>query len=138
MYRSIIEKLNKWKNSLNRKPLILRGARQVGKTWILEEFGKSFADGFVKIDFDKEPNFAELFENSKDPNAIIQKLSFSFERKITKNTLIIFDEIQACPNALNSLKYFCEDAGEYYITAAGSLLGIALSGGFPVGKFDII
>ena len=138
MKRFIIENLRKWKESKRRKPLILRGARQVGKTWILEEFGKEFADGFVRINFDKEPEYNQFFEKSKDVKRIIQNLSFACSKKITTNTLIIFDEIQACPEALNSLKYFCEDAPEYFICAAGSLLGLTLSEGFPVGKVDFL
>lgn len=138
MKRFIIENLRKWKESKRRKPLILRGARQVGKTWILEEFGKEFADGLVRINFDKEPEYNQFFEKSKDVKRIIQNLSFACSKKITTNTLIIFDEIQACPEALNSLKYFCEDAPEYFICAAGSLLGLTLSEGFPVGKVDFL
>lgn len=138
MRRFIIEDLRKWKESKRRKPLILRGARQVGKTWILEEFGKEFPDGFVRINFDKEPEFSQFFEKSKDVKRIIQNLSFACDKKITTNTLIIFDEIQASPEALNSLKYFCEDAPEYFICAAGSLLGLTLSEGFPAGKVDFL
>ncbi len=138
MRRFIIEDLRKRKESKRRKPLILRGARQVGKTWILEEFGKEFPDGFVRINFDKEPEFSQFFEKSKDVKRIIQNLSFACDKKITTNTLIIFDEIQASPEALNSLKYFCEDAPEYFICAAGSLLGLTLSEGFPVGKVDFL
>lgn len=138
MRRFIIEDLRKWKESKRRKLLILRGARQVGKTWILEEFGKEFPDGFVRINFDKEPEFSQFFEKSKDVKRIIQNLSFACDKKITTNTLIIFDEIQASPEALNSLKYFCEDAPEYFICAAGSLLGLTLSEGFPVSKVDFL
>ena len=138
MERFIIEELRKWKNSKRRKPLILRGARQVGKTWILEKFGKEFEDGFVKIDFFKEPDYSQFFEKSKDVERIIQNLSFAIGKKITKNTLIILDEIQECPHALNTLKYFCEDEPEYYVVSAGSLLGITLSEGFPVGKVDFL
>ncbi len=138
MRRFIIEDLRKWKESKRRKPLILRGARQVGKTWILEEFGKEFPDGFIRIDFDKEPEFSQFFEKSKDVKRIVQNLSFACDKKITTNTLIIFDEIQASPEALNSLKYFYEDAPEYFVCAAGSLLGLTLSEGFPVGKVDFL
>ena len=138
MKRFIIDDLRKWKESKRRKPLILRGARQVGKTWILEEFGKEFVDVFVRINFDKETEYNQFFEKSKDIKRIIQNLSFACSKKITTNTLIIFDEIQACPEALNSLKYFCEDAPEYFICAAGSLLGLTLSEGFPVGKVDFL
>ena len=136
MERFIIEKLRSWKNSNRRKPLILKGARQVGKTYILEEFGKEFIDGYIKINFDKEEGYAQFFEKTKNVDSIIQNLSFASGKKITKNTLIIFDEIQSCPKALNSLKYFCEDAPDYYVVAAGSLLGLSLTDGFPVGKVD--
>lgn len=138
MYRYILEDLKNWKESKRRKPLIVRGARQVGKTWVLEEFGKSFLDGFVRINFDKQPEYNQFFENTKDVYRIIKNLAMATGHKITKNTLLIFDEIQACPNALNTLKYFCEDAPEYYIACAGSLLGLTLSQGFPVGKVDFL
>ena len=138
MKRFIIDDLKKWKDSKHRKPLILRGARQVGKTWILEEFGKEFENGFVTINFDKNPEHAQFFETTKDVRRILQNLAVSTGKKITPQTLVIFDEIQACPAALNSLKYFCEDAPEYYIASAGSLLGITLSDGFPVGKVDFL
>ncbi|NMA60073.1 MAG: AAA family ATPase [Clostridiales bacterium] len=129
MKRFIIENLRAWKEYKRRKPLIIRGARQVGKTWILEEFGKEFADGFVRINFDKEPEYKQFFETTKDVKRIISNLALATGKKITTETLIIFDEIQACPNALNSLKYFCEDAPEYYIASAGSLLGLTLTSG---------
>ena len=138
MKRFIIDDLRKWKDSKHRKPLILRGARQVGKTWILEDFGKEFENGFVTINFDKNPEHAQFFETTKDVRRILQNLAVSTGKKITPQTLVIFDEIQACPAALNSLKYFCEDAPEYYIASAGSLLGITLSDGFPVGKVDFL
>ncbi len=114
------------------------GARQVGKTWILEEFGKSFPDGYVKINFDKQPELHQFFQTTKDVNRIIQNLSFALGQPITKQTLIFFDEIQECEDALNTLKYFCEDAPEYYVVSAGSLLGLMLAKGFPVGKVDFM
>lgn len=138
MQRFILEDLHKWKNSKRRKPLIIRGARQVGKTWVLEEFGKEFADGFIRINFDKQEEYKQFFETTKDVNRIIKNLALASGKKITTDTLIIFDEIQACPNALNTLKYFCEDAPEYYVACAGSLLGLTLSEGFPVGKVDFL
>ena len=138
MERFVLEKLRKWKESKRRKPLILRGARQVGKTWILEKFGEDFSDGFLRINFDKQPEYHQLFESTKDVNRILQNLAMASGRKITTDTLLIFDEIQACPSALNTLKYFCEDAPEYYIACAGSLLGLTLSDGFPVGKVDFL
>jgi predicted AAA+ superfamily ATPase len=130
--------LLKWKESKRRKPLVLLGARQVGKTWILEEFGKSFPDGFVKINFEKEPELHQFFRTTKDVRRIISNLSLAVGRPITEKTLVIFDEIQECEDALNSLKYFCEDAPEYYVASAGSLLGLMLSKGFPVGKVDFL
>lgn len=138
MKRYILDELRSWKVSKRRKPLIIRGARQVGKTWALEEFGKEFADGFLRIDFDKQPEYRQFFETTKDVSRILKNLSFASGKKITTDTLLIFDEIQACPNALNTLKYFCEDAPEYYVACAGSLLGLTLSGGFPVGKVDFL
>lgn len=138
MKRLIMQDLEKWKNSKRRKPLVLRGARQVGKTWVLEEFGKSFSDGYVRFNFDKEPEYAQFFRSTKDVQRILQNLAMASGNRITKDTLIIFDEIQACPEALNSLKYFREDAPEYYVAAAGSLLGLQLSGGFPVGQVDFL
>lgn len=138
MKRYILDDLRKWKNSKRRKPLIIRGARQVGKTWVLKEFGKEFKDGFLYINFDKDIEYKQFFETTKDVNRIIKNLSMASGQKITKDTLIIFDEIQACEEALNSLKYFCEDAPEYYVACAGSLLGLMLAGGFPVGKVDFL
>ena len=138
MKRFVIDDLRKWKSSKHRKPLILRGARQVGKTWILEEFGKEFEGGFVRINFDKNPEYAQFFETTKDVRRILKNLALATGQKIMPETLIIFDEIQASTVALNSLKYFCEDAPEYYVASAGSLLGLTLSDGFPVGKVDFL
>ena len=114
------------------------GARQVGKTWLLEEFGGTYPDGYVKINFDKEPELHQFFQNTKDVGRIVQSLSMAIGRPITPRTLLIFDEIQECPDALNSLKYFFEDAPQYHIASAGSLLGLMLSKGFPVGKVDFL
>lgn len=140
MQRFITEKLIKWKNSKDRKPLILKGARQVGKTYILKEFGKNNYDNVAYFNFDHDDGLAELFLNTKDPKRIIEQLSLANGKKINPNTtLIIFDEIQECSNALNSLKYFCEEASEYHVACAGSLLGIRLSKtSFPVGKVDFL
>ena len=138
MKRLIMNDLIAWKQSKRRKPLVLRGARQVGKSWILEEFGKTFPDGYVKINFDREPEFAQFFQTTKDVRRILQNLSMATGKAITTDTLIIFDEIQACEEALNSLKYFKEDAPEYYVASAGSLLGLQLSSGFPVGQVDFL
>ena len=138
MKRTIMRDLLAWKSSGRRKPLVLRGARQVGKTWVLEEFGRTFPDGFVRFNFDKNPEFAQFFQTTKDVRRILQNLAMASGQKITKETLIIFDEIQACEDALNSLKYFKEDAPEYFVSSAGSLLGLQLSGGFPVGQVDFL
>ena len=138
MERLIMRDLEKWKNARRRKPLVLRGARQVGKTWVLEEFGRSFPDGYVRFNFDKNPEYAQFFQSTKDVRRILQNLAMASGSRITKDTLIIFDEIQACEEALNSLKYFHEDAPEYYVASAGSLLGLQLSGGFPVGQVDFL
>lgn len=138
MRRLIMDDLMAWKQSKRRKPLVLRGARQVGKTWVLEEFGRTFPDGFVRFNFDKYPEYAQFFQSTKDVQRILQNLAMASGTKITKDTLIIFDEIQACEEALNSLKYFKEDAPEYYIASAGSLLGLMLTGGFPVGQVDFL
>ena len=138
MQRLIMRELERWKASKRRKPLVLRGARQVGKTWVLEEFGKTFPDGYVKFNFDKDPEYAQFFQSTKDVRRILQNLAMASGRRITQDTLIIFDEIQACEEALNCLKYFREDAPEYYVASAGSLLGLQLAGGFPVGQVDFL
>ena len=140
MRRFITEKLIEWKNSSNRKPLILKGARQVGKTYILKEFGENYYENVAYYNFDHDQGLEELFINTKDPKRIIEQLSLVDGKKINPNTtLIIFDEIQECPDALNSLKYFYEEAKEYHIACAGSLLGIRLSDtSFPVGKVNFL
>ena len=138
MKRLILDDLRKWKNSKHRKPLIIKGARQVGKTWILKEFGKEFSDGFAYFNFDKNEEYKQFFSLTKDVNRILANLAIASGQRITQNTLIIFDEIQECPEALNTLKYFCEDAPQYYVAAAGSLLGLMLSDSFPVGKVDFL
>ena len=136
--RQIMHDLELWKASKRRKPLVLRGARQVGKTWVLKEFGRTFPDGYVRFDFEKNPEYGQFFQSTKDVRRILQNLAMASGQKITKDTLIIFDEIQACEEALNSLKYFHEDAPEYYVASAGSLLGLHLSSGFPVGQVDFL
>ena len=140
MERFIMNKLLEWKNSKYRKPLILKGARQVGKTYILKQFGKENYDSVAYFNFDHDENLFNLFQNTKDPKRILEQLSFVFGKAILpKKTLIFFDEIQECPNALNSLKYFQEEANEYHIVCAGSLLGIRLSHtSFPVGKVEFM
>ena len=140
MYRKIMSKLIEWKNDKDRKPLILRGARQVGKTYIIKQFGMENYEGVAYFNFDHDTQLYNMFENTKDPVRILEQLAFVYGKAIIPGkTLIIFDEIQECPNALNALKYFEEEAKEYHIISAGSLLGIRLSHtSFPVGKVDFL
>ena len=127
MKRLITQKLVKWKESNDRKPLILRGARQVGKTYIVSEFGNEYYENMVYFNFDNDSELENVFEYTKDPERILNQLRIISGKEISKGkTLIFFDEIQECQNALNSLKYFNENANEYHIIAAGSLLGINL------------
>ena len=123
MYREKINELLEWKKSKNRMPLILRGARQVGKTWLMKEFGEKHYEKVVYINFENNEPMRLLFEGSLEPERIINALKIESNLDIkAEDTLIIFDEIQEVPRALTSLKYFCEQANEYYIVAAGSLL----------------
>ncbi len=141
MYRVKIEELIKWKNDKNRKPLIIRGARQVGKTWLMKEFGEKYYEKCAYINFDDNTRMNKLFNEDFDLNRIIQGLKIESGVNIEpENTLIIFDEIQETPQALKALKYFSENAREYHIVAAGSLLGVAMHSGtsFPVGKVDFL
>ena len=141
MYRIAIEKLYKWKSSTRRKPLIIEGARQVGKTWLMKEFGKQAYADTVYINFDSNSRMADLFSADLDTDRLIMGLELYAGRKINpENTLLIFDEVQEVPRALTSLKYFYENAPQYHIVCAGSLLGIALHQGtsFPVGKVDFL
>jgi predicted AAA+ superfamily ATPase len=141
MERFILNDLLKWKNSKYRKPLILKGVRQVGKTWILKEFGERYYENTAYFNFDEHEEYRQFFETTKDTDRILQNLGFaSGQVIIPEKTLLIFDEIQDCPDVINSLKYFCENAGEYHVACAGSLLGIALAkpSSFPVGKVDFM
>ncbi len=141
MYRKLLKNLQSWKQSKNRKPLILNGARQVGKTWLMKEFGKTAFSNFMYINFDSNEQMEELFSGGYDTERLISGIELYSGKKIDKDdTLIIFDEIQEIPRALTSLKYFYENAPEYHIICAGSLLGIALHEGtsFPVGKVDFL
>lgn len=140
MKRFILNELIKWKESKYRKPLILKGERQIGKTYILKQFGKENYEGVAYFNFDHDEDLYNLFNNTKNPKRILEQLAFIYGKAILPSkTLIIFDEIQECPNALNSLKYFQEEANEYHIACAGSLLGIRLSHtSFPVGKVDFL
>ena len=140
MYRTALKDLKKWKQNQNRKPLIIQGARQVGKTWLMKEFGRlEFKNTFI-INFEDNPNIKEIFKADLDVNRIINSLSIQAGYTITPDTLLVFDEIQACPNALTSLKYFCENLPQQPILAAGSLLGIFLhqKTSFPVGKVEFL
>ena len=141
MQRLIMNDLIKWKESKYRKPLIVKGVRQVGKTWILKEFGKLYYRNTAYFNFDEHVEYKQFFETTKDVNRILQNLMLAGSEKILPGeTLIIFDEIQDCPDVLNSMKYFCENAPEYHVVCAGSLLGIALAkpSSFPVGKVDFL
>ena len=141
MYRYAIEDLYKWKESKYRKPLIIEGARQVGKTWLMKEFGKQAYENTVYINFDANNQMSELFSADLNIERIMLGLELYVGHKInSENTLLIFDEIQEIPKALSSLKYFYENAPQYHIVCAGSLLGIALHSGtsFPVGKVDFL
>ena len=136
-----MKKLCEWKNSSYRKPLILKGVRQVGKTWLLKEFGKRYYENTAYFNFDENEEYKQFFETTKDVDRILQNLMFASGQKINaENTLIIFDEIQDCPKVINSLKYFCENAPQYHVACAGSLLGIALAkpSSFPVGKINFM
>lgn len=139
--RNAISKLIRWKNSAERKPMVLKGARQVGKTWLMKEFGKNFYDNFAYFNFDEEDELKSIFETNKNPHRIIELLSMICGEKIEPyKTLIIFDEIQECPEALNTLKYFKEKANEYHVIAAGSLLGTLLAKpkSYPVGMVNLL
>ena len=141
MYIIGIEKLLKWKQSKRRKPLIIEGARQVGKTWLMKEFGRQAYEDTVYINFDSNSRMAELFAPDLDTERLIMGLELYAGRKIDpEKSLLIFDEVQEVPRALTALKYFYENAPQYNIVCAGSLLGIALHQGtsFPVGKVDFL
>ena len=141
MYRYAINDLIAWKNSQNHMPLIIKGARQVGKTWLMQEFGKTQYEKIAYISFDSNPRLDTLFQKDLNVKRLLDGLNIEVGFNITpKNTLIIFDEIQENPLALTSLKYFCENAPEYDIVAAGSLLGVAhhKGTGFPVGKVEYL
>ena len=139
MERILIKKLEVWKNSRHRKPLLLWGARQTGKTWLLREFGRLFFKNTVYISFYSNRKMAGIFENDYDVRRILNAIEIEMHTQIIpQDTLLIFDEVQGAPRVVESLKYFCEDGSEYAVAAAGSLLGVALHEGvsFPVGKVD--
>lgn len=141
MRRTAMEKLVAWKSSDERKPMVLKGARQVGKTWLMKEFGRNYYKSFVYFNFDEEDELKSIFETNKNPQRIIELLSMIAGEKIYPlDTLIIFDEVQECPEALNALKYFKEKANEYHVIAAGSLLGTLLAKpkSYPVGMVNLL
>lgn len=141
MIRNAIKDLIRWKNDEERKPLILRGARQVGKTWLMKEFGKKYYKNYAYFNFDEEVELKSIFETNKNPKRIIELLSLvNGEKIVPEESLIILDEIQECSEALNSLKYFRENANEYHVIVAGSLLGTLLAEpkSYPVGMVNIL
>ena len=142
MKRKIENKLVEWKSNADRKPLLVYGARQVGKTYSIVEFGKKYYNDIVYFNFEGNSPLLETFDRDLDPYRIVTALeSLSGHKIVAGSTLIIFDEIQECERALTSLKYFCEKAPEYHVIAAGSLLGLAINRGhfsFPVGKVNMI
>ena len=141
MQRDALQKLIQWKNSRGRKPLIIKGARQTGKTWLMKEFGRLYYKDTIYINFENEQRFRSLFQNDFNVSRIISTLQLYYGRLIVpEDTLIIFDEIQAVEGGVTSLKYFYEDAPQYSVIAAGSLLGISIheNQSFPVGKVSFI
>lgn len=141
MKRNAIRDLIRWKSDEDRKPMVLKGARQVGKTWLMKEFGKNYYDSYVYFNFDEEEELKSIFTANKNPQRIVELLSLIAGKKIIPGeTLILFDEIQECPEALNALKYFKEKANMYHIVAAGSLLGTLLAKpkSYPVGMVNLL
>jgi uncharacterized protein len=141
MQRDIYQRLLDWKQQPKRKPLLVKGARQVGKTFIIQRFGEEEFDQMFYLNFDEKPSLRKFFEGDLDPRRIMRDLGISFEKEILPGRhLLVFDEIQECPEALNCLKYFQEEAPEYHIVGAGSLLGVKLAHpkGFPVGKVEFL
>lgn len=141
MQRFLMDELVKWKNKANRKPLILKGARQVGKTWLMKEFGRVYFEKCAYVSFYNNQRMKRVFEEDYDIQRIITNINIETHVEVTPgNTLIILDEIQEAPKAIEALKYFCENASEYAVVAAGSLLGVAIHAGisFPVGKVDTL
>lgn len=141
MERSILRDLKNWKTSPYRKPLLLTGIRQVGKTWLLKEFGRRSYENVAYFNFDEHEEYQQFFETTKDADRILQNLRMiSGQEIVPERTLVVFDEIQECSNAINALKYFCENAPTVHVACAGSLLGVALArpSSFPVGKVSFL
>ncbi len=141
MERHLMHDLLAWKDKRGRKPLVVRGARQVGKTWLLKEFGRLHFSNCVYLDFDGDPELAALFELGYRPKQLVAEIANLTHESITcGKTLLVFDEVQECPRALTSLKYFCEEMPELHVAAAGSLLGLVdhTGTGFPVGKVNFL
>ena len=141
MERKAMEDLRRWQASAVRKPLVLRGARQVGKTWLMKEFGRSCYEDFAYFNFDEDTSLSSIFETNKEPQRLVELLSMIAGKKIEpQKTLLIFDEIQECPAALNALKYFKEKANDYPVISAGSLLGTLLAQpkSYPVGMVNLL
>jgi len=140
MKRLLYDEILKWKASKDRKPLIVMGVRQCGKTHMIKEFAAENYSDMIYLEFEGDSTLSKIFDTDLDPKRLISSLSVKYMKDITPDTLLFFDEIQACPRALTSLKYFCDDAPEYHIIAAGSLLGLQVSGGtsFPVGKVSFL
>ena len=140
MERCVLDSMEQWKASPHRKPLLLDGIRQVGKTWALKEFGRRSYSNLAYFPLDRDPDARQLFEATKDPHRLVAQLSLLSGQPINpETTLLVIDEIQKCGPALESLKYFCEEAPEYHVAAAGSLLGVSMSGSsYPVGKVDTL
>lgn len=141
MQRAILQQLIEWKNSPHRKPLIMQGTRQVGKTWLLKELGTHYYANLAYFNFDENPEYRQFFTMTKNPARILENLMLAGSCKIVPaHTLVVFDEVQDCPEVINSLKYFYENAPEYHIACAGSLLGLTLArpSSFPVGKVNFM
>lgn len=140
MYRDILNKLNDWKQSRRRKPLLITGVRQCGKTYVIKEFGRNSFENMVYINFESDEHFAEIFDYNFDTERIIKEIEVARKEKIIPGkTLLVFDEIQECPRAITSLKYFCEEMRDLHLVCAGSLLGVAIKAenvSFPVGKIN--
>ena len=139
MERLVLSKLLEWKNSEYRKPLLLKGVRGVGKTWLLKEFGNRYYQNTAYFNFEERLEYKQFFKTTKDVHRILDNLIMASSQIIEKtHTLIIFDEIQGCPNVINSLKYFCENAPEYHLACAGSQDLKTSPSAFPVGKVDFL